>query len=399
MYLIWSLSKQMPTPRLYNFAAGPATLPESVLHNCNEAVSEYKNTGMSILELNHRSPDFCELRDELKKNLRRLLSVPDNYDILFLQGGARQQFAMVGLNYADKKNPPAYVVSGHWGKCALDELSSAGIVYTELWNGSSGGFRQIPDKLALKGDPSYVHVTTNETIHAIQLPSDPAVYLNKLNPETAVIADASSDLTSRELPIEKYKLVYACAQKLCGIPGNTIVIIDKEFANRANENVQKVWSYRNLIQHDSLYNTSPVFPIFVSKLMTDWMLSEFGDLKNIEQFNKEKFSTLYETVKAHPDVFTFHADENAQSKMNVVITVKGDSTTNEGTRRSCKEKGFLSVSLATARWVEFGFQITRLSQKPLPRAYVSFYMITQRTTKIQACTDLQNRAISYFRYL
>ncbi|RJP27508.1 MAG: 3-phosphoserine/phosphohydroxythreonine transaminase [Candidatus Omnitrophota bacterium] len=303
--------------RVYNFSPGPAVLPLSVLKEAQEHLISLPGVGMSILEISHRSKYFKEILDEVKTNLRTLLSIPEHYAILFLQGGATQQFSLVPMNFLRGSGKSSdYVVTGSWGKKAIKVAQAEGSV-NAVWNGASENFKRIPQAAELKFDPNaaYAHFTSNETIQGVQFFEEPNVG------DVPLICDASSDFLCRPIAMEKYGLLYAGAQKNAGPAGVTIVIIRNDLLERIPDGIHEIFNYRELVKNDSTLNTPPVFAVYVVMLVTRWLLNHIGGLAKMEEINRRKAQVLYDAIDQSGGFYKGHAAKEDRSLMNVTWTM------------------------------------------------------------------------------
>ncbi len=313
----------MKTPRVYNFSAGPAVLPESVLKRAQDELVSLPGLGMSILEISHRSDEFTEILESTKSNLRRLLSVPDNYHILFLQGGGRLQFSMIPLNLSVQGKPANYVVTGSWSQKAEEEARR--LVETRLaWNGSGGKFTNVPAdrELSEAANGSFLYYTSNETIQGVQFPTEPEVG------DVPLVCDSSSDFLCRPLDVKKYGLVYACAQKNAGPAGVTIVLVRDDLLQRAGDTLPGYMDYRNHVKENSMYNTPPTFAIYIVHYITEWLIQEVGGLEAIHDQNKKKSAMLYDVIDRSDGFYVGHADQACRSIMNVTVRLGSDDVQN-----------------------------------------------------------------------
>ncbi|MEX0755946.1 MAG: 3-phosphoserine/phosphohydroxythreonine transaminase [Actinomycetota bacterium] len=303
---------------VWNFSPGPAILPRAVLEGAGDAVHEIGGSGMSILEISHRSRWFDEVIDEAEQGIRELLAVPDGYQVLFLQGGASLQFSMVPGNLRrNDAGPPSYVVSGSWGSKALAEARAAGDVRV-AWDGAGTGYDRVPapSDVALEVDPSYVHMTSNETIEGVQWPADRTPNAPAQAP---LVCDMSSDLLSRPADIGRYGLVYAGAQKNAGPAGVTIVLLRDELLDAIPEGNPAMLDYRTHVRSGSRYNTPPVFAIYVVSLVTRWLRTEVGGLGVMAARNEEKAQLLYEAIDGSEGFYRGHAQPDSRSRMNITF--------------------------------------------------------------------------------
>ena len=302
------------TPRVFNFSAGPAVLPEPVLRQVQAELLALPGMGASILEISHRSGAFEAIQHEAAENLRTLLAIPDDYAVLFLQGGSRLQFSMVPMNLLGRGESADYVVTGSWGKSALEEAVKEGATRV-AWDGASSRYDRLPEAGQLDLDPraAYVHMTSNETIQGVQFPA--AVDLG----QAPVVCDASSDFLSRPLPVAEYGLIYACAQKNAGPAGVTVVIIRKELLERSRAELPGYLNYQTHAANDSMWNTPPTFAIYVLNLVTRWIKDEFGGLASLEKHNRLKAQILYDALDASDGFYEGHALLESRSQMNVTF--------------------------------------------------------------------------------
>ena len=302
------------TERVWNFAAGPAVLPLPVLERARDELVVLPGAGASVLEISHRSKTFEEVVGEAEMNLRDLLGVPDSHRVLFLQGGASLQFSMVPINLLRRAAKPAeYVLTGSWSKKALAEARKEGEIRV-AWDGAEGGFASVPDLRALELDPAaaYLHVTSNETIQGVEFPPG-------FEPEggAPLVCDGSSDFLARPLPVERYGLLYAGAQKNAGPAGLTLVLLREDLLERIPDGLPTMLDYRTHAENRSLYNTPPAFAIYVLMLVTRWVRDEVGGLEEMRERNREKAALLYEAIDASGGFYHGHAAPEARSLMNV----------------------------------------------------------------------------------
>jgi phosphoserine aminotransferase len=302
--------------RVFNFSAGPATLPVPVLEQAQRDLLSLPGVGASPLEISHRSPWFEGVIDEAEANLRALLGIADRHHVVFCQGGATMQFSMVPMNLLrGNANAASYVVTGAWGEKAAREAEKEGAVRI-AWSGADEGYVRVPraDELldALTGDASYVHLTTNETIQGVEFPDSPIVPSG-----VPLVCDASSDFLSRPIDIERYGVLYAGAQKNAGPAGVTVVIVRDDLLGRLPEGLPTMLDYRTYIEHRSMYNTPPVFSIYVLMLVTRWLRDEVGGLEQQHGCNVEKAGLIYGAIDGSDGFYRGHADLGSRSLMNV----------------------------------------------------------------------------------
>ncbi|MHC4404805.1 MAG: 3-phosphoserine/phosphohydroxythreonine transaminase [Planctomycetota bacterium] len=301
--------------RVYNFSAGPAVLPLAALEEAQRHLLALPGVGSSILEISHRSGPFQEIIEKAEANLRSLLAIPEGYHVLFLQGGAQLQFAMVPMNLLRRTAKSAdYVLTGSWGKKALNEAKTQGDVRV-AWNGDATGLTRVPKEGELDLDPgaAYCHITSNETIQGVQFPTEPDVA------DVPLVCDASSDFLCRPVPVDRYGVLYACAQKNAGPAGVTVVVIRDDLVQRSGDDLPTMLNYRALAKAKSLLNTPPTFAVYMVKLVTDRLISEIGGLEKMHGLNRGKAKLLYDAVDQSGGFYSGHADPAHRSIMNVTF--------------------------------------------------------------------------------
>jgi phosphoserine aminotransferase len=310
------------TERVYNFSPGPAVLPLKVLEEAQRNLVALPGLGVSPLEISHRSPWFDGVLEETEANLRRLLAIPDNYRVVFMQGGSRLQFSLVAMNLLRGSGASAdYVVTGTWGQMAMQEATRDATVRA-AYNSKPHNFDRLPGPGELDLDPkaSYVHITSNETIHGVQFQSEPDVG------PVPLVADASSDFLYRPLDIERYGLIYACAQKNAGPAGVTVVILRDDVLAQISDGLPTMLDYRSFVKENSLINTPPVFAIYLVMLVTRWLLNDVGGLASMHDLNRRKAKLLYDVIDESDGFYRGHAQPNSRSLMNVTFRLPEDET-------------------------------------------------------------------------
>ena len=292
--------------RVHNFNAGPAILPETVLKQAAEAAIEFNGIGMSILEISHRSKDFQAVIDEATSLVKEIAGIGDEYKVLFLQGGASTQFGMIPMNLLDANATAGYVNTGTWAKKAQKEAKLFGNV-SELASSESSTYTYIPKDYDIPSSLKYLHITSNNTIYGTQ-------YHNYPQSPVPYIIDMSSDMFSRELNYSQFDLIYAGAQKNIGPAGVTLIILKEDLLGKVSRQIPTMLDYRTHIKENSLFNTPPVFAIYVMMLTLRW-IKENG-LKKIEQTNREKAELLYNAIDTNP-LFKGTVATEDRSWMNV----------------------------------------------------------------------------------
>lgn len=302
--------------RIFNFSAGPAVLPVPVLETIRDEMLCFGDAGASILEISHRSAQFGVVLADAKRRLTELLAVPETHEVIFLQGGSRLQFSMIPMNLLGAGQTADYVVTGTWGKKAVGEARKVGDINV-IWDGKDTNYDRLPTELALTSNSAYTYYTSNETIQGVQFLSEPETG------SAPLICDASSDFMCRPLPVEKYGMIYACAQKNAGPAGVTVVIVKKDLLERSNDQLPGYCNYQEHANSDSMFNTPPTFGIYVVGLVAKW-LEEQGGLGVIEQRNRDKSKLLYDVIDAG-DFYTGHAQPADRSLMNVTFTLPNET--------------------------------------------------------------------------
>jgi phosphoserine aminotransferase len=299
--------------RVYNFSPGPAVLPLPVLEEAQRDLLALPGAGSSILEISHRSKTFDKIINDAEANLRKLYGIPDHYRVLFMQGGAVLQFGMIPMNLLRNSGKSAdYLVTGSWSKKAQDEAKTQGSVHT-VWDGKPGNYNRVPKADELKFDPNaaYAYLCSNETIQGVQYPHEPDVG------GAALVCDSSSDFLSRPVPIEKYGILFACAQKNAGPAGVTIVIIRDDLVARSPADLPSLVNYKVFAEGKSLLNTPPTFAVYIVKLVTDWLLTTIGGLGKMAEINRKKAQMLYDVIDQSKGFYTPHAEPASRSMMNI----------------------------------------------------------------------------------
>lgn len=303
--------------KVYNFSAGPSALSEEVLKKAQSEMTNYEGTGMSVMEMSHRSKEYMAIIEAAEASLRELMQIPSNYKVLFIQGGASLQFAMVPLNLMNKNKKADYVLTGVWAKKAYKEACRYGNVNV-VASSEDKAFSYIPDLDISKfdKDADYCHITTNNTIYGTrytQLPETGSVPL---------VADMSSDILSKYYDVSKFGLIYAGAQKNLGPAGVAVVIIRQDLADNAMDFTPAMLNYKNYIENGSMFNTPPTYAIYICKLVFDW-LKEKGGVETFEKINIAKAKILYDYLDESA-MFKGTANAKDRSIMNVPFVTASD---------------------------------------------------------------------------
>ncbi|OHB72401.1 MAG: phosphoserine transaminase [Planctomycetes bacterium RBG_13_63_9] len=313
-------------------------MPIAALEEAQRDLLTLPGVGSSILEISHRSKTFTEIIEQAEANLRTLLAIPESYRILFLQGGAQMQFAMIPLTFLRGTGKVAdYVLAGTWGKTAIKEAKTQGEARV-AWDGESTNYSRMPaqEELQLSGNAVYVYVTSNETIQGIQFPSEPDTG------DVPMVCDSSSDFLCRPVPIERYGILYACAQKNAGPAGVTIVIMREDLLERTPADLPTMLNYKVLGDGKSLVNTPPVFSIYMVKLVTDWLLGEIGGLDKMHEINRGKAKMLYDVIDRSEGFYDGHADPASRSIMNVAFRL-ADPALTEPFLKQAEQQGLTAL--------------------------------------------------------
>jgi phosphoserine aminotransferase len=303
--------------RIFNFSAGPAILPVPVLEQAQRDLLSLPGVGMSVMEISHRSDTFDDIIGGAEAGLRELLGIPENYHVLFLQGGASLQFSMIPMNFLLADKSADYILTGSWGKKALKEAKKVGATNVAATM-ADGGFTRVPGPDELKLDPNaaYVHFTTNETIEGVEWKHEPEVG------SVPLVADASSDILSHAIPVEKYAMIYAGAQKNMGPSGVTLVIVRDDMLKSIPDNLHTMLDYRTHVENKSLYNTPNTWGIYIIDLVCKW-IKDKGGIAAMQQENEEKAGLLYDAIDAG-DFYRGHADADCRSLMNVTYRLPSE---------------------------------------------------------------------------
>src|ERR1700682_2085764 len=305
------------TKRVSNFNAGPGALPLPVLERIREELLDWRGSGMSVMEMSHRSPEVEGIAARAEQGLRKHLAIPDEYAVLFLQGGGSMQFTMVPMNLCLPGKPVDVLHTGTWTAKALGELKK-GVLHTVAASTEAEKFTRVPrqNEIKLSAEPSYVYMCTNNTIEGTQWHS---------LPETGgapLVADMSSDIASRPIDVKNFGLIFAGAQKNLGPSGVTVVAVRKDLAERADKNLPTLLQYRTHIKERSLYHTPPTFAVYIVGLVMDWMAAE-GGIAGIDKRNQAKAKLLYDTIDSSSGYYSCPVEKASRSRMNVVFRLAG----------------------------------------------------------------------------
>jgi phosphoserine aminotransferase len=323
--------------RVHNFNAGPATLPLPVLEQIQAELLDYRGTGMSLMEMSHRSVEFEGLFQQIEDDLRKLVNLPATYKVLFLQGGASLQFAMLPMNLRPAGASADYLVNGVWGQSAVREAKKLGTTRVAA-STESTNFDRLPVFRASDLDPqaAYLHYTSNETIHGNEWQSEPQPL-----PGIPLICDMSSDFLSRPFDATKYGLIYAGAQKNAGPAGVTVVIVRQDLLERSPANLPAMLDYRLQADKGSMYNTPPTFAIYIVGLVLRWLL-ELGGLPEIERRNSAKAALIYEVIDQSGGFYRPHAQKDSRSHMNITFRMESEELESQFAKQA-KQNGLVGL--------------------------------------------------------
>lgn len=309
--------------RIYNFSAGPATLPKSVLEHAQAELLSFRGSGMSIMEVSHRSKHFEGVLEAAEQGIRELLSVPDEYGVLFMQGGATTQFSMIAANFLAGSGTADHIITGIWGEKAFADAARYGNARA-IYSSAENDFNTIPEASELKfsSDVRYIHYTSNETVNGVEFKYD----LD--GGGIPVVCDASSNILSKPIDISKYALLYAGAQKNIGPSGVTIVIIRRDLMERSNTGLPALWNYKLMAESDSMVNTPNTFGIYIVGLVCEWLKGQ-GGVEGIAEKNKAKASLLYDAIDSSDGYYIGTAERPARSLMNVTFRLRSEELADE----------------------------------------------------------------------
>lgn len=303
----------------HNFSAGPCILPQEVFQQASEAVLNFNNIDLSLIEISHRSADFVAVMENARALVKELLEVPEGYSVLFLQGGASLEFLMVPYNLMKEGGKAAYLDTGTWANKAIKEASLLGDAVV-VESSKDKNYNYIPKGYEIPADVDYFHCTSNNTIYGTQMKNFPST-------PSLMVCDTSSDIFSRKVNVSDFDLIYAGAQKNMGPAGTTLVIVKDEILGKTGRTIPTMLDYTTHIKKDSMFNTPPVFPIYVSMLTLEW-LKKNGGIEWIEKVNQEKAGLLYGEIDRNP-LFTGAAAVEDRSNMNVTFLLNDSSLEEE----------------------------------------------------------------------
>ena len=353
---------------VHNFNAGPSILPKQVFEEASLAVLNHNDTGLSILEIGHRTPIFQAIMDEARALVKALMRLNNEHEVLFLHGGASTQFMQVPMNLLNEKETAAYSDTDIWGAKAIKEAKLYGNVDV-VCSSKEAGYTFIPKDFAVPNDAKYFHITTNNTIYGTQWQKIPNVSI-------PLVADMSSDILSRQIDFNSFDLIYAGAQKNVGAAGVNLVVVNKNILGKVKRVIPTIMDYRNHIKEGSMLNTPPVFAVYVCMLTLRW-LKNMGGVAAIEQLNNEKASLLYDEIDNNPLFFGTVAKED-RSKMNVCFMIK-DKEHEEAFLAFAKQQNIIGIK---GHRTAGGFRASLYNAVPLTSVQVLVDVMKEFSNKV-----------------
>jgi phosphoserine aminotransferase len=336
--------------KVHNFNAGPSVLPNEVLYKASKALIDFEGSGMSILEIGHRTEPFIAVMDEARNLVRELMQLDDDFEVLFLHGGATTQFMQIPMNLLENSETAAYVDTGVWSNKAIKEAKLFG--FTDVVASSKeSNYNHIPKQFTIPPQASYLHITTNNTIYGTQWQMTPVT-------DVPLIADMSSDILSRSMDFNKYSLIYAGVQKNMGAAGATMVAIRKSLLGKVSRKIPAILDYRNHIDNGSMLNTPPVFAVYISMLTLRW-LKEQGGVTAIEKINEKKAALLYDEIDHNP-LFRGTVVKEDRSKMNACF-IMDKPEMEEEFLKFCKKEDIVGIK---GHRLSGGFRVSMYNALP-----------------------------------
>ncbi|MEG1996532.1 MAG: 3-phosphoserine/phosphohydroxythreonine transaminase [Oscillospiraceae bacterium] len=322
--------------RVYNFSAGPSVLPESVLKTAAKEMLDYNGSGQSVMEMSHRSKVYEEIINTCEASLREVMNIPDNYKVLFLQGGASSQFAMIPLNLMNKNNKADFVLTGQWAKKAFSEAKKFGNA-VEVASSADKTFSYIPelDSSKFSKDADYFHICLNNTIYGTRFATLPQTG------NVPLVADVSSCILSEPIDVSKFGLLFAGAQKNMGPAGLTVVIIREDLIGNARQSTPTMFDYKIHADNDSMYNTPPTYAIYIAKLVLDWIKNDIGGLDKMKEINDKKASMIYDFLD-NSKMFSATVFGDSRSIMNIPFVTGNDELDKKFVSEATKQ-GFVNL--------------------------------------------------------
>ncbi|WP_232826857.1 3-phosphoserine/phosphohydroxythreonine transaminase [Chitinophaga deserti] len=326
---VYNLDRNM---KVHNFNAGPSVLPNEVLYKASKALIDFEGSGMSILEIGHRTEPFMAVMEEARNLTRELMQLDDDFEVLFLQGGATMQFMQVPMNLLDSGETASYIDTGVWSNKAIKEAKLFGYVDVAA-SSKEANYNHIPKQYTIAPQAKYLHITTNNTIYGTQWHTMPQT-------DVPVVADMSSDILSRQMDFNRFALIYAGVQKNMGAAGATMVAVRKSMLGKISRQIPSILNYKNHIENGSMLNTPPVFAVYISMLTLRWLKGQ-GGVAAIEQINNKKAALLYDEIDHNP-LFRGNVAKEDRSKMNVTFTIDKPELEDEFLK-FCKKEDIVGI--------------------------------------------------------
>ena len=329
---------------IYNFSAGPAVLPKPVLARAQAEMLDWHGSGMSVMEMSHRGREFTSILEKTEADFRTLLNIPSNYKVLFLQGGAIAENAMIPLNLLNGqdgiKRSADYAITGGWSKRSVDDARAFGVIDV-VASTEAEGYKNVPDfaQWKLNKDAAYLHICTNETMSGVEFAGDKDLVLPETN-GVPIVADMSSHILSRKIDVSAYGVIYAGAQKNIGPAGLCIVIVRDDLLGRASTQTPAVFNWKTQADNQSMINTPPTYSIYIAGLVFEWLLAQ-GGVAAIEQVNIKKANLLYDCIDS-TDFYANHVAKNNRSRMNIPFYLR-DERLNEAFLKGADAQGLLQL--------------------------------------------------------
>ncbi len=322
--------------RVYNFNPGPATLPLEVLKEVQAEFLDFQNSGMSIIETSHRAKQYEQLNEQAEKDLKELMGLGDDYKVVFVQGGATMQFSLVPMNLLSKDKVADYVVTGEFAQRAFDQAKFYGKTHAAV-DLEQEGFKRVPkvSELNMSPNQAYLHITTNNTIFGTAWREYPDFG------DCTLVADMSSDFLSHTFDAKKFSLIYAGIQKNLGPAGGAVVVIKKDLLDKCNDNLADFFSYKVYAKNNSLFNTPPVFTVYVMSKVLKWLKAQ-GGLEAMGKLNDAKAKLIYDVIDSYPDFYLGHAQKDSRSMMNATLRLKNEQLEKDFIDKAM-QKGFVGV--------------------------------------------------------
>lgn len=319
------------TKKIFNFSPGPAMLPREVMEEVQRDLLNWEGTGMSIMEISHRSPEFMRLAEEIEQDFRTVLNIPKNYHVLFLSGGAQMQFSMIPMNLLGDKKTLNYALTGHWSRLAMLEAGRYARVH-KVTDSEREDFKRIAPLSTWDLDPdaAYLHYVDNETIHGLEFPLVP-----KIGDNMPLVADMSSNLLSRSVDISRFGLIYACSQKNMAPSGITVVIVREDLLGKAHPMTPAVYNYKTQFESFSMRNTPSTFPWYIIGLNLKWLKKQ-GGISEMARRSVQKSRKLYDLIDKSK-FYTNEVQPEYRSRMNVIFTLRDESLNQQFLKDSSNE--------------------------------------------------------------